>query len=67
MRICELLEAGRWGVYDGPGDRHGPVDGSQSPLTGQGTKDWQQEPDFFKKWFSRPYLTNGPTKTKGKS
>ena len=67
MRISELLESGKWGIYDGPGDRHGAVDGSQSPLTFRGTKAWRNEPDFFRKWFTRPYLTNGPTPSKDKS
>jgi len=33
----------------------GPND---SPLTFQGTKKWKNEKDFFKKWFSRPFLTH---------
>lgn len=33
--------------------------GNMSPLTHQGSKSWQNEEDFFKKWFSLPYLTNG--------
>lgn len=35
------------------------ADGRNSPLTYQGTKKWQNEKDFFKKWFSRPFLTGG--------
>lgn len=33
--------------------------GNMSPLTYQGDASWRNEKDFFKKWFSRPYLTNG--------
>jgi len=36
-------------VSEGPND---------SPLTFQGTKKWKNEKDFFKKWFSRPFLTH---------
>ena len=32
---------------------------SNSPLTFQGTKKWKDEKDFFKKYFGRPFLTNG--------
>lgn len=33
--------------------------GNMSPLTYQGDASWRNEKDFFKKWFFRPYLTNG--------
>lgn len=33
--------------------------GNMSPLTYQGDASWRNEKDFFKKWFSRPYMTNG--------
>jgi hypothetical protein len=33
--------------------------GAMSPLTSAGEKSWQNEKDFFKKWFSLPYMTNG--------
>lgn len=46
MKLQELLE------FDN-------TDGSQSPLSYGGTPEWRQEKDFFKKWFSRPYLTGG--------
>jgi len=36
-------------IAEGPND---------SPLTFQGTKKWKNEKDFFKKWFSRPFLTH---------
>lgn len=32
-------------------------DGSKSPLSYQGTKKWRNEKDFFKKYFTLPYLT----------
>lgn len=35
------------------------ADGRMSPLTSQGEKSWRDEKDFFKKWFSLPYLTGG--------
>lgn len=35
--------------------------GNMSPLTYQGNAAWHNEKDFFKKWFSLPYMTNGYT------
>lgn len=58
MRLWEITD--KWGIYGGPPPKRGKTDGSQSPLTHAGTKEWQDEKDFAKKWFSRPYLTNGP-------
>lgn len=72
MRAWEISD--KWGVYGAPKHQSPNTDGSQSPLTFQGNADWTNEPDFMKKWFSRPYLTNGVKgnymlpikKTKGK-
>ena len=58
MRIWEITD--KWGVYGGPAPDRTKTDGSQSPLTYPGTKEWQDEKDYMRKWFSRPYLTNGP-------
>lgn len=58
MRISDLTD--KWGVYGKPAPRRTKVDGTQSPLTFQGDKEWENEKDYMKKWFSRPYLTNGP-------
>lgn len=40
--------------------------GAKSLFTDPGDPDWQNEKDFFKKWFSRPFLTNGPAKNNSK-
>lgn len=58
MRLHEITD--RWGIYGGPAPKRSKTDGSDSPLTFQGTKAWKSEKDYTKKWFSRPYLTNGP-------
>jgi len=58
MRIRDIND--RWGVYGKKAPRRTKTDGTQSPLTFQGNERWENEPDFAKKWFSRPYLTNGP-------
>lgn len=58
MRLWEITD--KWGIYGGPAPRRTNTDGHASPLTSQGTEEWQEEKDYAKKWFSRPYLTNGP-------
>lgn len=57
MRLYEFVD--NWGVYGKPAPERIKTDGTQSPLTFQGNNEWQEDPDFFHKWFSRPYLTNG--------
>ncbi len=72
MRAWEISD--KWGVYGEPPADRSNTDGSKSPLTFQGNTDWTTEPDFMKKWFSLPYMTNGVKgnymlpikKTKGK-
>ena len=58
MRLWEITD--KWGIYGGPAPRRDNSDGHKSPLTDPGTEEWQNEKDFAKKWFSLPYLTNGP-------
>lgn len=53
--IVEILGKDIYKDEDETGLTEGPND---SPLTFQGTKKWQNEKDFFKKWFSRPFLTH---------
>ena len=52
-------EFDRYGVYGKPKKRPKLASGDASPLTYQGTKAWQDEPNYMAKWFSRPYLTGG--------
>ena len=40
-------------------ENFGNSDGNLSPLSYQGDAAWRNEKDFFKKWFSLPYMTNG--------
>jgi hypothetical protein len=58
MRLWEFA-GDKWGVYGKPPKRT-KTDGTQSPLTFQGDAKWQNDKDFAHKWFSRPFLTNGP-------
>lgn len=58
MRLWEISD--KWGIYGGPPPKRPNSDGQKSPLTDPGTEEWQNEKDYAKKWFSRPYLTNGP-------
>lgn len=51
-----IKEAQSWAHQASISINEGPND---SPLTFQGTKKWKNEKDFFKKWFSRPFLTHG--------
>lgn len=47
---------------------------SASPLTYAGTREWRRlmktakpgTPEWFRVWFTRPYLTNGPRETSDK-
>ncbi len=57
MRAWEISD--KWGVYGAPKNSRPNTDGSSSPLTFQGDDKWKNEPDYMKKWFSRPYLTGG--------
>lgn len=47
-----------YGIYPKPSAAAKRSDGSASPLTFQGDKKWQDDPDFMHKWFSRPFLTS---------
>lgn len=58
MKMSDITD--KWGIYGKPSRRRPNVDGTKSPLTFQGDEKWLNEPDYAKKWFSRPYLTNGP-------
>lgn len=58
MRLWEITD--KWGIYGGPAPNRDNSDGHKSPLTDPGTPEWQNEKDYAKKWFSRPFLTNGP-------
>jgi hypothetical protein len=58
MRLWEFVD--NYGVYGKPAPNRVKIDGTQSPLTFQGDKDWENNPDFADKWFSRPFLTSGP-------
>lgn len=61
MRLHELFEElDKYGVYGKPAPERGKVDGSQSPLTGQGDKSWRKGKKNIYNWFKRPYVTNGP-------
>ena len=53
-------EFDRYGVYGKPKRRPKLSSGDASPLTYQGTRAWRDEKDYARKWFSRPFLTNGP-------
>lgn len=57
MRAWEISD--KWGVYGAPKNDRPNADGSNSPLTFQGDDKWKNEPDYMKKWFSLPYMTNG--------
>lgn len=58
MRLRELTD--KTGVYKKPTAKRENETGSNSPLTFQGDSKWENDKDFSHKWFSRPYLTNGP-------
>lgn len=58
MRIWEITD--KWGIYGKPPPDRENISGQQSPLSYSGTKKWKNEKDYMKKWFSLPYLTNGP-------
>lgn len=61
MRLHELFEElDKYGIYGKPALNRGKVDGSQSPLTGQGDPSWKTDKHNIYNWFKRPYLTNGP-------
>ena len=48
----------KYGVYGKPAKVRKTMQGSNdSPLTYGGTEKWKNEKDFFKKYFSRPFLT----------
>jgi hypothetical protein len=60
MRLHELFEeSDEWGVYGKAAPVRVAVDGSQSPLTGQGDASWQRDKNNIFNWFKRPFLTNG--------
>lgn len=58
MRLRDITD--QWGIYGKPAPKRVSVDGTKSPLTYQGDAAWKGEKDYARKWFSRPYLTNGP-------
>ena len=54
--LCELED--KYGIYGKPAKVRKTKQGSNdSPLTYGGTEKWKNEKDFFKKYFSRPFLT----------